>query len=142
MPFFVSTVVYPASTSLGTLTNAECRPGTMFISRAVIHRLCLRSIILVAFPVRPLGNMHVFMEILPVLLRSCLSSSRAAPDVAPKSKKAYWHDFMFANLHAQCAATLLVGWPSVLASMAISSLVGCSCACSSCSSTRQVSGDQ
>ncbi len=119
MSSFASTVVYPASASLGTLTNAKCRHGTMFISCAAIHRLRLRSIFLVAFLVRPLGNMNVFLDISLVLSRACLSSSGAAPDIAPKSKKAYRHAFLFVNLHGQCAATLLVGWPSVLANMAI-----------------------
>jgi hypothetical protein len=140
-PFFVSTIVHPASASLGMLTNAKCRPGTMLISCAAIRRLCLRSIFLVAFPVRPLGNMNVFLNILLALSRSCLSSYGAALDVAPESKKAYWHAFLFVNLRAQCAATLLVGWSSVLANMAISPLVGYSCACSSCSLARQASGD-
>ncbi len=97
-------IVYPASTSLGTLTNAKCRPGTMLISHAAICRLCLRRIFLVAFLVHPSGNMNVFLDILPVSSRSCLSFSGASPDVAPESKKAYRHDFLFVNLRAQCAA--------------------------------------
>jgi hypothetical protein len=32
--FFVSTLVYPASTNLGTLTSAKCSPGKIFISCA------------------------------------------------------------------------------------------------------------
>jgi hypothetical protein len=135
--------VYPASASLGTLTNAKCsKPGTMFISCAAICRACLRSIFLVAFPVGPSGNMNIFLDMSLVSLRSGSSSSGAALDVAPKSKKAYWHAFLFANLLAQCAATLLVGWPSAIAIMATYPLVWCSCACSSCSLTRQASGDQ
>ncbi len=109
MPFLASTVTYPASASLGTLANGKCRPSRMFISCAAIRQLCLRSIFLVALPVRPSGNMNVFLDILPVLSRSCSSSSRAALDVAPESRKAYRHAFLFANLRAQCAATLLVG---------------------------------
>ena len=70
------------------------------------------------------GNMNVFLDISPVSSRSCSSSSGAAPDVAPESKKAYRRNFLFANLCAQCVATLLVGWPSVLAHMAISLLDG------------------
>jgi hypothetical protein len=102
---FDSTIVYPASTNLGALTNAECKPDTMFISHAVMFRLCLRSIFLVAFPVHPSGNMNIFLDILPVSSRSGSSSSRATPDVAPKSRKAYHHAFLFANLRTQCAAT-------------------------------------
>ncbi len=97
---------------------------------------------MVAFLVGPTGNMNVFLGISSVLSRSCLSSSGAALDVPPKSKKAYWCAFLFVDLCAQCVATLLVGWPSAIAIMAISPLVWYSCVFSSCSLTRQASRDQ
>ena len=62
-------------------TSAECSPGTMFISRADSRTLCLSSIFFVASPVRPSGNINVFLEDFPVSIRSGSSSAGAAPEV-------------------------------------------------------------
>ncbi len=74
--------------------------------------------------------------------RSGASSSGAAPEVAPESRKAILLDFLFASFRAQCAATLLDGIPLAIANMAISTLVVLPDDDSSCSLTRQASGDQ
>jgi hypothetical protein len=95
----------------------------MFISRAASRRLCLSSNFFVAFPVRPSGNMHVFLDGCPVSTRSGPSSAGAAPEVAPKSRKANLFNFLLCNFHAQCAATLFGGFPVVIADMSLSMLV-------------------
>ena len=122
-PFLLKTVVYPASANFGILTSAECSPGTMFISRADSRRLCLSSIFFVAFPVRPSGNINVFLEDCLVSIRSGLSSAGAAPEVAPESRKANRLSFLLCSFCAQCAATLLGGLPVPIADMALSMLV-------------------
>jgi hypothetical protein len=95
----------------------------MFISLAAILRLCLSSIFFVAFPVRPSGNIIFFLDGCPVLTRSGMSSSGAAPDVAPESRKANRLSFLLCNFRAQCAATSLMGLPVPIADMALSMLV-------------------
>jgi hypothetical protein len=134
--------MYPASANFGMLTSAECSPGTMFISQAARRRLCLRSIFFVAFPVRPSGNMKVFWDGCPVLSRSGGSSSGAAPEVAPESRKANLLDFLFCSFCTQCAATLLDRIPLAVADMAILTLVVLSDGDSSCSLAGQASRDQ
>jgi hypothetical protein len=95
----------------------------MFISRAASRRLCLSSILFVAFPVCPSGNMNVFRDGCPVSSRSSGSSSGAAPEVAPESKKANLLDFLFCRFCAQCAAILLGGFPVTISDMAFLMLV-------------------
>ncbi len=122
-PSLLNTVVYPASANFGILTSAKWSPGTMFISRAVSHRLCLSNIFFVAFPVCSSGNTNVFLDGCPVSTRSGLFSAGAAPEVAPKSRKANRLNFLLCNFRVQCAATLLGGLPVVIADMALSMLV-------------------
>ncbi len=119
----MKTVVYPASANFGILISAECSPGTMIISRAASRRLCLSSIIFVAFPVCPSGNINVFLEGCPVSIRSGSSSAGAAPEVAPESRKANRLNFLLCSFCAQCAATLLGGLTVTIAYMAFSLLV-------------------
>ncbi len=95
----------------------------MFISRAASRRLCLSSIFFVAFPVRPSGNINVFWDGCPVSSRSGASSSGAAPEVAPESRKANLLDFLFCSFCAQCAAILLGEFPVTVADMAFLMLV-------------------
>ena len=144
--------MYPASANFDILIRAECSPGTMFISLAASRRLCLSSILFVAFPVRPLGNIKVFSDGWPVSSRSSSTSSGAAPEVAPKSRNANRLSLLILNFCAQCNSCLLGGIPLPIADRADSMLAGgfwCvafvsgrSDFGSSCSSTRQVSGDQ
>ena len=114
----------------------------MFISLAASRRLCLSSIFFVAFPVRPSGNINVFLDGCPVSSMSGLSSAGAAPEVAPESRKANRLDFLLCNFCAQCTATLLGGFLVMIADMALSLLVWLSVIGSSCSLTEQASGDQ
>ena len=114
----------------------------MFISRAASQRLCLSSIFFVAFPVRPSRNMNVFWDGCPVLSRPGASSSGAAPEVAPESRKVNLLDFLFCSFYAQCTTTLLDGIPLAIADMAIPTLVVLSDGESSFSSTGQARGDQ
>jgi hypothetical protein len=58
----------------------------MFISLAAGQSLCFRHIFFVALFVRLSGNMNVFFNSLPVSSKASLSSSGAAPDVAPVSR--------------------------------------------------------
>ncbi len=138
----MKTVVYPTSANFGMLTSDECSPGTMFISRAARPRLCLRSIFFVTFPVRLSGNMKVLWDGCPVLSRSGASSSSAAPEVAPESRKGNLLDFLFCSFCAHCATTLLDRIHLAIANMAISTLVVLPDDDSSCSLTRQASGNQ
>ncbi len=117
---FLNTVVYPASASFGMLISAECSPGTMFISLAASHRLCLSSILFVAFPVRPSGNIQVFSDECPVSSSSSLTSSGAAPEVAPESRKATCLSLLMLNFLAQCDSCLLGGIPLPIADRAVS----------------------
>ena len=89
----------------------------MFISLAASRRLCLSSIFFVAFPVRPSGNINVFLDGCPVSSRSGSSSAGAAPEVAPESRKANRLDFLVCSFRAQCAATLLGGFSVVIVDM-------------------------
>ena len=114
----------------------------MFISLAASRRLCLSSIFFVAFPVRPSGNINVFLDGCPVSSRSGSSSAGAAPEVAPESRKANRLDFLVCSFRAQCAATLLGGFSVVIVDMALSLLVWLSVIGYSFSSTGQASGDQ
>ncbi len=88
------------------------------------------------------GNMKVFWDGCPVSSRSGVSSSGAAPEVDPESRKANLLDFLFCSFCAQCTTTLLDGIPLAIANMAISTLVVLPDDDSSCSSTRQASGNQ
>ena len=114
----------------------------MFISLAASRRLCLSSIFFVAFPVRPSGNINVFLDGCPVSSRSGSSSAGAAPEVAPESRKANRLDFLVCSFRAQCAATLLGGFLVMIVDMALSLLVWLSVIGFSCSLTGQASGDQ
>jgi hypothetical protein len=58
-----------------------------------------------------------------VWTRSGSSSAGAAPEVAPKSRKANHLNFLLCNFCAQCAATILGVFPVVIADMAFSMLV-------------------
>ena len=116
--------MYPASANFGILISAECSPGTMFISLAASPRLCFSSIFFVAFLVRLLGNMNVFLDGCPVSSRSGLTSSGAAPDVAPESRKATHLSLLMLNFCAQCNSGLLGGIPLPMADRAVSMLVG------------------
>ena len=80
-------------------------------------------IFFVAFPVRPLGNINVFLEDCPVSIRSGSSSAGAAPEVAPESRKANPLNFLLCSFRVQCAATLLGGLSVTIADMAFSMLV-------------------
>ncbi len=101
----------------------------------------MKSIFFVAFPVHPSGNMKVFWDGCPVSSRSSASSSGAAPEVAPESRKVNLLDFLFCSFYAQCTTTLLDGIPLAIADMAIPTLVVLSDGESSCSSAGQASGD-
>ena len=79
-------------------------------------------------------------------------TSGAAPEVAPESRKATCLSLLMLNFCAQCDSSLLGGIPLPMSDKAVSMLAGESdcglfgagvsdCG-SSCSSTRQVSGDQ
>jgi hypothetical protein len=115
----------------------------MFISLAASRRLCFSRIFFVAFPVRPSGNIKVFLDGCPVSARSGSSSDGAAPEVAPESRNANRFSFMLCSCFAQCAAILLSALSFPIADRALSMLAGGSdCCSSSCSLTRQVSGDQ
>ena len=118
----------------------------MFISLAASRRLCFSSIFFVAFPVRPSGNIKVFLDGCHVSARSGSSSAGAAPEVAPESRNANRLNCLLCSFFPQCVATLLGGLPFPIADRALSMLAGesdCDSSCSSyCSSTRQVSGDQ
>ena len=83
-----------------------------------------------------------FLDGCPVLARSGSSSAGAAPEVAPKSRKANCLNFLLWSFFAQWAPTLLGGLPFPIPDKALSMLVGESGCGSSCSSTRQASGDQ
>ena len=61
------------------------------------RRLCLISIFIVAFPVRPSGNINVFLDGCQVSSRSGSSSAGAAPEVAPKSRKVNCLNFLLCN---------------------------------------------
>ena len=145
-------MVYPTSANFGILISAECSPGTMFISLAASRRLCFSIIFFVSFPVRPSGNMNVFLDGCLVSSRSGLTSSGAAPDVAPESRKATCFSLLMLNCCARCNSSLLGGIPLPMADRAVSMLAGESDCGSfgagvadcgfSCSLTRQVSGDQ
>ena len=144
--------MYPASANYGILIRAECSCSTMFISFAASRRWCLSSILFVAFPVRPSGNMKVFSDGSPVSSRSSLTSSGASPEVAPESRYASRLIFLILNFRAQCDSCLLGGIPLPIADRAVLMLSGEFCCSlfgtgesdcsSSCYSTRQVSGDQ
>ena len=144
--------MYPASANFGILIRAECSHSTMFISLAASRRLCLSSILFVAFPVLPSGNIKVFLDGCPVSSRSGLTSSGAAPEVAPESRNATCLSLLILNFRAQCNSCLLGGIPLPIAARAVLMLagefwcgpfvVGESDFGSSCSLTRQVSGDQ
>ena len=114
----------------------------MFISLAASRRLCLSSIFFVAFPVRPSGNINVFLDGCPVSTRSSSTSAGAAPEVAPESRKANRLDFLVCSFRAQCAATLLGEFLVVIVDMALSLLVWLSVIGYSFSSAGQASGDQ
>ena len=86
--------------------------------------------------------MNIFWDGCPVSSRFGASSSGAAPEVALESRKANLLDFLFCSFCAQCAATLLGGIPLAIAYMAISTLVVLPDDDSSCSLTRQASGDK
>ena len=84
--------------------------------------------------------------------RSSSTSSGAAPEVAPESRNATRLSLLILNFLAQCDSCLLGGIPLPIADRAVSMLAGEFCCGpfvvgesdfgSSCSSTRQVSGDQ
>ena len=112
--------MYPASAIFGILISAECSPGTMFISLAASRRLCFSSIFFVAFPVRPSGNMKVFSDGCLVSSRYVSTSSGAAPDVAPESRKATRLSPLMLNFRAQCNSSLLGGIPLPMADRAVS----------------------
>ena len=115
-PSFEKTVVYPASANFGMLTSVECSPGTMFISLAAGQSLCFRHIFFVALFVCLSGNMNVFFDSSPVSSKASSSSSGAAPDVAPVSRIPVFCSLLLITFHAQCAATLLTGLVTVVAS--------------------------
>ena len=117
--------MYPASANFGIVTSpgAEWSPGTTFISQAASCRLCFSSIFFVAFPVRPSGNIKVFLDGCPVLARSGSFYAGAAPEVAPKSRKVNLLSFLLCGFRAQCAATLLSGLPFPISDKALSMLV-------------------
>jgi hypothetical protein len=75
------------------------------------------------FPVRPSGNINVFLDGCPVSTRSDSSSAGAAPEVAPESRKANRLNFLLCNFCVQCTPTLLGGLPVMIADMALSMLV-------------------
>ncbi len=117
----------------------------MFISLALSRRLCVVSIFFVALFVRLSGNMKILVDDSPVSTKHSASVSGAAPDVAPVSKIPVLPRCLLCVFRAQCAATLLVGPMVDVTVMAKSALVCCCLSefdLSSCSSTRQASGDQ
>ena len=144
--------MYLASANFGILISSEFSPGTMFIFLAASRRLCFSSIFFVAFLVRPSGNMNVFLDGCPVSSSSGSTSSGAAPEVAPESRKATRLSLLILNFCAQYYSCLLGGIPFPIADRAVLMLAGEFCCgpfgvgesdCgSSCSLTRQVSRDQ
>ncbi len=95
----------------------------MFISLAARRSLCFSSIFFVALFVRLSWNMNVFLDSSPVPSKASLSSLGAAPDVAPVSRIQDLGDHLLASFCAQCAENLLA-WPvTVVAVMAMSTLV-------------------
>ena len=101
---------------------------------------------------RPSGNIKVFSDGCPVSSRSSSTSSGAAPEVAPESRNATRLILFILNFRDQCNSCLLGGIPLPIADKAVLMLAGAFCCGpfgvgesdfgSSCSSTRQVSGDQ
>ena len=89
------------------------------------------------------GQQKVLLDICPESSKLPSYSTGAAPDVAPLSKMPVFPARLFSTLRAQCAATLLPGHVSVTTDIIMAMLVRSSLIpISSCSSTRQVSGDQ
>ena len=76
------------------------------------------------------------------VFEATLSSTGAAPDVAPLSKMPVFRAHLFSTLRSQCAATLLPGRVSVKTDITFDVGVVVLDSISSCSLTRQVSGDQ
>ncbi len=115
----------------------------MLISLAASRRGWRRSIFLVARCVRLSGSIKILLDGCPESSKNALSSSGAAPDVAPVSNIPAFCARLLNNFRAQCAATVLPGFVSVTADSSLISLVCLSWfPSSSCLSTRQVSGDQ
>ena len=135
--WFSKTAMYPPSAIFGTLINVECKFGTMFILLASGRRLCLNCILRVALIVVLSGSMKIFSNGEPVSMNKSMSFSAPAPDEHPVSR-------ILVLLLIFCFRFSLILFLGYVAgtSIAICSTFFWLLSGSSCSSTRQASGDQ
>ncbi len=132
--------MYPWSAIFGTLISVECKLGTMFILPAPAHSLCFSCIVLVAFIFVLFGSMNTLLDGRPVSWKQSMSFSAPAPDVQPVSKM----PVRFAIFCFHFSVILFFTFGLVLTDEINNRCLAtvCSASSSSCSSTRQDSGDQ